>query len=81
MGRRYDNSPHPCDWTNKKLMAEARKFANLENFSGSCGYRSDMVLADFPADNGPTLREHTRIYRNSWLNPILDEIEKRFVKA
>jgi hypothetical protein len=82
MARFNNSSPHPDKWTNAKLMAEARKYANLESFSGSCGVEHGQVveLKGFPHDNGPALRETTRIYRDSWLNPILDELQRRFLK-
>jgi hypothetical protein len=66
-----DNSIYCENWTNAKLMREARKLANLENFG--------MIDRAGPL-NGDTIREATRLYRGSWLNPVLDEIERRFVK-
>lgn len=75
-----NNSCHPTHWTNAKLMQEARKYANLESYCGSIAGDKAIELLPFPADNGDKLREATRIYRQSWLNPILDEIERRFVK-
>jgi hypothetical protein len=86
MARYRDRSPHPRDWTNAKLMREARDFANMERFDGSL----DLGLMKpfggkevHPTSNraGDAIREATRLYRSSWLNPILDEIERRFVKT
>lgn len=81
-----DKSPHPRYWTNAKLMRGARKYANLESFS--VGLYNGEEAAFKPGWKGQTgspdvadfCREQTRLYRDSWLQPILDEIEKRFVK-
>lgn len=69
MARMDDNSPHCERWTNAKLMREARRKANLETFG--------------PAGNtarGDAIRKETRLYRECWLNPLLDEIERRWIK-
>ena len=76
MARYNDASPHPDRWTDAKLMREARKYANLEGFS-MWVYDGIEGKGDAASD---AIREATRNYRDSWLNPILDEIEKRFVK-
>lgn len=71
---RYNDSSYDCaKWTNAKLMREAREAANLESFANMPGEKRPAT-----PDN---IREITRIYRTSWLNPILDEIERRFVKV
>jgi len=86
--RYNDMSPHPDRWTNAKLIREARAYANLEQFS--VGYNEipanypegwhDQVSPDEPRID-EFVRRQTRIFRESWLNPILDEIERRFVKV
>lgn len=70
MTRRNDNSPYIENWTNRKLIAEIRRIANFEKF----GRLKDGK------DIGDDIRENTRIYRNSWLNPLIEEIERRLVK-
>lgn len=81
MARYNDNSPHPQHWTNAKLIRELRSKANLERFSANIP--ADYKPASFSAgkDDGDMIREATRLYRDSWMNPILDEIERRFVKT
>jgi hypothetical protein len=58
-----------CDhtrWSNRKLIAELRDKANLTRFDG---------------DRGNPVREATRLYRETWMNPLLDEVERRLVKS
>lgn len=87
MARYNDGSIYHEKWTNSKLMSEARKYANLESFSvgwydgeevtfkpGWASQTGSPEIADF-------CRERSRIYRETYLNPLLDEIERRFVKA
>lgn len=75
MTRYNDMSIHPENWTNAKLMREARSKANLETFANSypVNPEPDQQAAEY-------VREVTRLYRETWLKPILDEIERRFVK-
>lgn len=77
--RTNDSSPHPQRWSNVKLMREAHAHANLDTFSGSLP--DGQYVGGFPRDHGDAIREATRLYRQSWLNPILAEIERRFVKV
>lgn len=81
MARYNDTSSQIDKWTNRKLMSEARRHANLETFSAgtmrSFSQEPFPVAGDDPSD---FVREETRLYRQSYLNPILDEIERRFVK-
>ena len=90
MARYRDSSPHPADWTNRKLMAEAMKYANLESFS--VGFFDGPETTFRPGwhnqqqePKGPTVddfcRQQTRLYRATWLQPVLEEIERRFVKV
>lgn len=87
MARYNDQSSNHTHWTNRKLMAEVRKYSNLESFSvghydgpdvaftrGWVGQVNDTDPADFA-------RDVSRLYRDSWLNPLLDELERRFVKV
>ena len=87
MARYNDNSPYCERWTNRKLMAEARKYANMESMSighydgdeitFKPGWTGQVNAVD-PADFA---RNVSRLYRETWLAPILDEIERRFVKG
>lgn len=85
MARRNDSSPHPDQWTNAKLMAEARKYANLVSFS--TGHYDGPEVTFRPGWASQTgspevpdfCREQTRLYRESWLEPILDELQRRFL--
>jgi len=86
MARYNDASPYCRRWTNAKLMAEANKYANLESFSVG-HYEGDTVTfkPGWASQNGsPDIadfcRERTRLYRQTYLQPILDEIQRRFLK-
>lgn len=86
---RYRDSSSSCHcWTNAKLMREAKRLANLESFS--------VGWNDIPAEfkigwheqvnpNSPRVDDfilaQTKLYRETWLAPILNEIERRFVKT
>ena len=63
MARYNDNDPDIRKWTNRKLMAEARKYANLETYGG-----------------GPVSSDE-QLYRDTYLTPVLNEIERRFVRS
>lgn len=65
-------------WTNRKLMAEARDHANLKGFGSY--FRDDPVTFGCQDEASDFIRESTRLYRDTWLTPILDEIERRFCK-
>lgn len=60
--------------TNRELVAELRRVANMERFE-TCQFGP----APAPV-SGDEIREMTRIYRASWLAPLLDEIERRLVR-
>jgi hypothetical protein len=77
---RYNDLSSDCTrWTNRKLMHEARRLANFETFGASMIARGTILIATSD-DATDFVREETRIYRATWLAPILDEIERRFVK-
>ena len=78
MPRMDDNSSDCRRWTNRKLMREARKYANLESFGSY--FRDEAVTFGTQQESADFIRAETRIYRDSWLTPLLDEIERRFVK-
>lgn len=78
MARMDDLSSDYRRWTTAKLIREIRSKANLERFGGYLpeGYN----CRGFPYDDGDAIREATRIYRESWLNPLIDELERRTIK-
>ena len=74
--------------TNQQLIDELRRTANMElmgvTFSRDTlakmltAYEDSSISRhDVHAD---AIREATRLYRDSWVNPVLDEIERRLVK-
>lgn len=73
-----DSSCHPQDWTMRKLLREIRGFANFERFGGTI--EVDASKNDYLRDDGPALREGTHLYRDTWLNPLLDELDRRLIK-
>ena len=66
--RRNDASHDPERWTHAKLVARLREVANLETYGGGLGGTPPDVV-----------REETRLYRESWLAPLLDEVERRMI--
>ena len=79
MPRYNDNSPHADRWTNAHLMREARRLANFENFGSF--FRDEPVTFGNQKESADFIKAETRLYRETWLNPILDEIEKRFLRS
>lgn len=77
MARYNDRSPHPAKWTNAKLIERLTETANLQ----SLHYQPRLFGETPPEMDGDSIREVTRLYRDSWMQPIIDEIAKRFVKA
>ena len=60
-------------WLEKLL--ELRRVANFENadFDRLCG--GDIALK--PSEVTDFVRECTKLYRDSWMNPIIDELIER----
>lgn len=79
MARYDDSSPHCDRWTNHKLISELNRTAHLETFSpsGICRTPVTIITGD---DAQAFILEETRLYRQSWLAPIIEEIERRMVK-
>lgn len=75
MARMNDSSPHVNRWTTAKLFAELNKLANLESFSMFV-YDGINAKGDECAD---AIREATRLYRQTWMQPIIDELERRII--
>ncbi len=61
--------------TNAQLIARLREVANLETFSTGLG-RAGQTERPTSGE----VRAATRLYRDTWLAPVLDEIERRLVK-
>jgi hypothetical protein len=87
MAHYNDMSSDHTKWSKAKLLREIRKYANMESFS--VGYNEIEVAYNVGwheqvNKNMPSVedfcREQTRIYRESWLNPLIDELERRFCK-
>ena len=75
----YNNSSPDCTrWTNARLIDEARRLSELSGFGHF--FRDQPVILGVQEDSGPFIREETRLYRETWLNPILDEIDARLTK-
>lgn len=85
---RYNDASSDCArWTNAKLMSEARRLANFESFSVGFNEIEATYRVGWHDQVNPAapriedfVRNQTRLYRETWLKPILDEIERRFVK-
>lgn len=78
MGRRSDNSIYSENWTNAKLIRELREKANMTKFGSY--FRNEPVTFGTQAESGDFIREETRLYRQSWVNPLIDELERRLCK-
>ncbi|AHJ10757.1 hypothetical protein P106B_74 [Rhizobium phage vB_RglS_P106B] len=78
MARMNDNSTYVGRWTTAKLFAELNKSANLESFS-----MSDMngIATKRGNECANAIREATRLYRETWMQPIINELERRFNKG
>lgn len=73
MARMNDNSAYPERWTTAKLFRELNKYANLESFS----WDFSPHLNNNPVANANDVREVTRLYRKTWLQPIINELARR----
>lgn len=79
MARYNDASSHPDRWTNAKLIRQLKAGAAYE----TAGLNLPEGYVPVPWHMGsdtPAIIEATRIYRQSWVDPIIAEIEKRFCK-
>ena len=75
----YNNNSSDCRrWTNARLIDEARRLSEMSGFGRF--FRDQPVIFSVNEDCGDWIRETTRLYRETWLAPILDEIERRFVR-
>jgi hypothetical protein len=83
--RYNDQSTDVTRWTTTKLFRRLRETANLTTFGVdqneiAATYKvgwHDQVNKDQPRIDD-FIREQTRVYRQSWLDPIIDELERRF---
>lgn len=71
MARRNDNSPYVSQWSTAKLMRELNRTANLSDFVWQVGWKEQ------PPKIAEDIREATRLYRKSWMQPIINELAKR----
>lgn len=78
MARCNDSSPDCQRWTNRKLLAEIRRYANLETFGSF--FRNAPADFSTQSESGDFIRRETQVYRETWLLPLLDEIERRMLK-
>lgn len=60
-------------WLEK--LRELRRVANFENADFNELVGGDVVLK--PGEITDFIRERTRLYRGSWLNPLIDELIRR----
>lgn len=90
MGRRINNNSHDCrDWTMGKLVSEIRRYANMENMGADFTLDELEAMTDAARKLGiaasdihsTAIREVTRLYRDSWLNPLLNELQRRIEKT
>jgi hypothetical protein len=87
MGFHGDASSDHTKWSTRKLIAEIKRLANFETFS--VGWNDipaeykvgwhEQVNPDAPRIED-FIRAQTRIYRDTWLNPLIEELERRFTK-
>lgn len=73
MARMNDTSPYLERWTNAKLLRELNRIANFERFDCLDVTDPEKTMPH----TGAAVREATRIYRGSWLQPIIDELARR----
>lgn len=74
--RMDDYSSDHRRWSSRKLVKELRDKANLTSFSTpTCG-----LLPNDPAVDADHIRHATKLYRDTWMNPIINELERRLVK-
>ena len=79
MGYRDDSSPHIDRWTNAKLFRELKRLLSME----SARFNLPEGYSPAPYHNGDdtaAIAEATRVWRQSWVDPIVEELEKRAVK-
>lgn len=79
MARFNDNSSDYTRWSNKRLFERLEETANLKTFCDS------IFDGNLPAvmgeESSDVIRERTRLYRESWMQPIIEELKKRILKS
>lgn len=73
MPRMNDRSPYPREWTTAKLFRELNSYANLESFS----WEHNATWGGSRPRDADDVREVTLVYRQSWLQPIINELARR----
>lgn len=84
--RRDDTSCRPSDWTVYKLLTELRKTVNYERASFAFPDCKVITTGTFePRDDSRNvhpddfIKERTRLHRETWIIPLIEELEKRFL--
>ena len=78
MGRRNNASIHSEDWTNEKIFDELRRHVDMETFGSY--FRDQPIILGCQAESGDFIRAETRLYRQSWIHPLIDELQSRLIK-
>lgn len=78
--RRNDNSTDHTRWTNHKLMVELQRYADMTNMSVNLPENYVPQPWHRGGNDAEAIREATRIYRVSWLDPLIAEATRRLCK-
>jgi hypothetical protein len=73
--RRDNHSVDPSDWTMKHLVHKIELFANLSSFGTSRDELKGHI--EQSKSGGDAVRDATRLYRDTWLQPMIDELKLR----
>ena len=74
MARPNNASASPQRWSNAKLIAEVRRVSSLADFGTTQKLHAKDDASEF-------VRQSTALYRATWLEPLLAELERRLIKA
>lgn len=84
MGYRNDSSSDHTKWSNRKLISEIKRLANFENFSVGWNEIPACYKEGWHEQANPDqmkieefIRQQTRLYRDTWLNPLIEELQRR----
>jgi hypothetical protein len=85
MARYNDSSNYVENWSNRKLMEEAKRMSSFAQahftIPNNAQLARDKPNGVYSNNDTAVIVEATRLYRETWLEPILEEIERRFVKT
>lgn len=76
MAKRSHTSIYPESMTNNRLIELLREYANMEGFEPN----TIRALDNPRGITGNEIRKASKLYRRSWLDPIIREIENRLCK-